>query len=73
MDKVLGLNLAEAAKAKTGGDPALAAEVETLIAERAEAKKAKNYGRADEIRQALKDRGIILEDSPSGTTWRRIR
>jgi cysteinyl-tRNA synthetase len=71
LDKVLGLNLADAAKAKAGEDPALAAEVEKLIAERAEAKKAKNYGRADEIRQALKDRGVILEDSPSGTTWRR--
>jgi cysteinyl-tRNA synthetase len=73
MDKVLGLNLADAAKVTTGDDPALAAELEKLIAERAEAKKAKNYGRADEIRQALKDRGIILEDSPSGTSWRRDR
>jgi cysteinyl-tRNA synthetase len=73
MDRVLGLSLRDAAKDGAKEDPALAAEVEKLIAERGEAKKAKNYGRADEIRQALKDRGIILEDSPSGTTWRRIR
>ncbi|MDR1862769.1 MAG: cysteine--tRNA ligase [Treponema sp.] len=73
MDRVLGLNLKDAAKDRAGEDPALAAETERLIAERGEAKKTKNYGRADEIRQALKDRGIILEDSPSGTTWRRIQ
>jgi cysteinyl-tRNA synthetase len=73
MDRVLGLNLRDAAEDGAEEDPALAAELEKLIAERGEAKKAKNYGRADEIRQALKDRGIILEDSPSGTTWRRIR
>jgi cysteinyl-tRNA synthetase len=73
MDRVLGLKLREAAEDRAEEDPALAAEVETLIAERGEAKKAKDYGRADGIRQSLKDRGIILEDSPSGTTWRRIR
>jgi cysteinyl-tRNA synthetase len=72
MDQVLGLGLRDAAK-EEAEDPALAAELEKLIAERGEAKKAKNYGRADEIRQSLKDRGIVLEDSPSGTTWRRIR
>jgi cysteinyl-tRNA synthetase len=72
MDRVLGLNLKDAAKDTGKEDPALTGELEELIAERREAKKAKNYGRADEIRQALKERGIILEDSPSGTTWRRI-
>jgi cysteinyl-tRNA synthetase len=73
MDRILGLGLAEAAAAGPGNaeDPALAADIETLIAERTEAKKAKNYARADEIRSRLKDRGIILEDSPSGTAWRR--
>jgi cysteinyl-tRNA synthetase len=73
MDRVLGLGLRDAAKEDAAEDPALAAELDKLIAERAEAKKAKNYGRADEIRQSLKDRGIVLEDSPSGTTWRRVR
>jgi cysteinyl-tRNA synthetase len=73
MDRVLGLKLRDAAKDTGKEDPALAAELEKLIAERGEAKKAKNYGRADEIRETLKDRGIILEDSPSGTTWRRIQ
>lgn len=48
-----------------------AEEIEALIAERAEAKKAKNWARADEIRDSLKEQGIILEDSAAGTTWKR--
>jgi cysteinyl-tRNA synthetase len=75
MDRVLGLSLAESLD-KTGkdktGDPALAEEVEKLIARRGEAKKAKNYAEADSIRQGLKERGVILEDSPAGTTWRLL-
>ena len=42
-----------------------------LIEERAEAKKAKNFGRADEIRDQLTEAGIVLEDGAGGTTWRR--
>ena len=42
-----------------------------MIAERAEAKKAKNWARADEIRDSLKARGIILEDSAAGTKWKK--
>ena len=47
------------------------AAVEAEIAARAEAKKAKNYALADEIRNRLKEQGIILEDGPAGTTWKR--
>ena len=47
------------------------AEIEALIAQRAEAKKNKDWVSADTIRNQLKDRGIILEDSPAGTTWKR--
>ena len=46
-------------------------EIEALIAERAEAKKAKNWARADEIRDGLKAQGIILEDSAAGTKWKK--
>lgn len=46
-------------------------KVEALIAERNEAKKQKNYKRADEIRDELKAQGIVLEDGPGGTTWKR--
>ena len=48
-----------------------AAEIETLIDERQQAKLARNYARADEIRQELLDQGIVLEDSREGTKWKR--
>ena len=47
-------------------------EVEQLIAERIQAKKDKNYARADEIRNNLQSQGIILEDSANGTTWKKV-
>lgn len=47
------------------------ADIEALIAERNEAKANKNYARSDEIRDQLQADGIVLEDSASGTTWRR--
>ncbi len=46
-------------------------EIEKLIAEREEARKAKNWARADEIRDTFKEQGIILEDSANGTRWKR--
>jgi len=45
-------------------------EVEALIAERGAARKARNFARADEIRAELAERGVTLEDGPSGTTWK---
>ncbi len=44
-------------------------EIEALILARAEAKKAKNFGEADRIRNELADKGVAIKDSPSGTTW----
>ena len=47
------------------------AEIEALIQKRADAKKNKDWATADAIRNELKERGIVLEDSPSGTTWKK--
>lgn len=55
-----------------GGDAISAEAVEHLVAERIEAKRNKNYARADEIRKSLLEQGVVLEDSRDGSTqWRR--
>jgi cysteinyl-tRNA synthetase len=46
-------------------------EIDSKILERIEAKKTRNFVEADRIRKELADAGIVLEDSPLGTTWRR--
>jgi len=58
----------------SGGTPATTVSsdrIEQMIVARAAAKKAKNYAEADRIRQELLTAGIVLEDAPQGTTWRR--
>jgi cysteinyl-tRNA synthetase len=52
-------------------DELLDEEIEQLIVERTEARKSKNWARADEIRDLLTDKGIFLEDTPQGIRWRR--
>ncbi|MGP6147468.1 cysteine--tRNA ligase [Jeotgalibaca sp. A122] len=46
-------------------------DIQALIDERTQARKDKNFARSDEIRDYLKDQGIILDDTPQGTRWRR--
>ena len=53
-------------------EPGLAEEVERLIAEREEARRVRDFDRADRIRDDLRSRGIALEDSRDGVRWRRI-
>ena len=50
----------------------LAEDIEALIEERQAARKAKNFQRADEIRNELLEKGIILEDTREGVKWKRV-
>jgi cysteinyl-tRNA synthetase len=47
-----------------------AGRIDRLVEERAEARKQKDWRRADEIRDELQAQGVVLEDGPGGTTWR---
>jgi cysteinyl-tRNA synthetase len=51
----------------------LDAEVQRLIAEREEARRARDFTRADRIRDALREQGVLLEDSRDGVRWRTLR
>ena len=54
------------------GKSALEEEIEKLIEERQQARKNKNFARADEIRDELKARGIVLEDTKDGVKWKMV-
>lgn len=54
-----------------GGDGLNAAAINAQIEARIAAKKAKNFAEADRIRKELLEAGIVLEDTPQGTSWRR--
>ena len=76
-DQVLSLNLLAAAQAlqkKQAEDAAASAdpEIDALIAARTEAKKAKNFGEADRIRDRLKEMGVEIIDTPQGAKWRKV-
>ena len=54
-----------------GKDGLSAEEIEALIEERTAAKASRNFQRADQIRDDLEAQGVMLEDGPKGTQWRR--
>lgn len=64
VDKIFGVFFEE--------QEGLSAEVEALIARRNEARKNKDFAKADEIRDELKQKEIELEDTPRGTIWKKI-
>jgi cysteinyl-tRNA synthetase len=55
-----------------GGEGLSDADIEVRIAQRLAARKAKQWTEADRIRDELKALGVLLEDGPGGTTWRRV-
>ncbi|WP_047539583.1 cysteine--tRNA ligase [Methylotenera versatilis] len=72
--KVLDASAEEFVDAADSNDASIvfsALSIEARILSRIEAKKSKNFAEADRIRKELADAGIILEDTPQGTTWRR--
>jgi cysteinyl-tRNA synthetase len=71
--KLLGILEADPEAWFTGSaDEDEAAEIDDLIAQRADAKKNKDFTTADKIRDDLLARGIILEDFKDGTSWKRV-
>ncbi|MGL4452385.1 MAG: cysteine--tRNA ligase [Sarcina sp.] len=50
----------------------LDAEIDALVQERQQARQDRNFARADEIRDELKARGIVLEDTPQGVRWKKL-
>ncbi len=69
MDRVLGLGVAAIEPQRL--DPAFEAEVRALIDQREQARRGKDYARADEIRNRLRQMGVVLEDTPAGPRWKK--
>jgi cysteinyl-tRNA synthetase len=51
-------------------DAAFRARVESLLSRRGEARRQRNFSEADRLRAELQQMGVLLEDTPHGTTWK---
>ena len=69
IDRRLGI-IPAADGASTSTSPVGAADIEALIAERNEARRSRNFERADRVRRQLTDMGVVIEDTREGTRWR---
>ncbi|MBR9691967.1 cysteine--tRNA ligase [Candidatus Woesearchaeota archaeon] len=67
LDSVLGLELSEVEKEE------LSEDIDELVKKREKARAKKDWATADSIRDELKEKGIILEDTPQGIRWKKIK
>ena len=68
-DRVLGVLALR--RAEDAQPPVPVEEIERLIEERQAARRRRDFAAADRIRDDLAERGVLLEDTPSGTRWKR--
>jgi cysteinyl-tRNA synthetase len=68
MDRILGLGLEAAGEARRALEP----EEQALLEERARARQAKDWARADALRRELTRRGVQVEDTPQGVRWKKL-
>jgi cysteinyl-tRNA synthetase len=66
VDSVMGILQIDSAEEEQGDS-----DIEALIQERNDARKKRDFARSDEIRTLLAERGVMLEDTPQGTRWKR--
>jgi cysteinyl-tRNA synthetase len=69
-DQVLGLKLRETAEARLS--ETLPPDIQGLINARQEARKSRDFARADELRTQLRDKGYEVEDTPQGVRWKKV-
>ena len=51
-------------------DPGLKTRIESLVAQRGEARRRRDFAEADRVREELHGLGVVLEDTPGGTSWK---